>query len=750
MYKSWCNWRYEDTEAEKPTKVPYDPRTGKMCSVNEPSTWCTYDETVAAIKKNPERYNGIGFVLSEKDPYSIIDLDKTTDPASLERQLKIYSEFDSYAERSPSGFGLHIVVRGKVPSGRRRSSIELYSDTRYMTFTGDIYRNQIIGDYNVLLNQLWEQMGEGKHAISFYAGLDVARYSDEKILEIAATAANAEKFDDLYYKGDWSKYYPSQSEADFALIDILAFYSENKQQVNDLFLKSKLGQRPKSRAPYRIAYMLNRCFDRMLPPVDIDSVINNINAAIAEKIKAKPPPSNKLIEKIPVYSLPPGLLGSIAEFIYAAAPRPVPEIALAGAVAFLSGICGRAYNVSGTGLNQYVILLAKTGIGKEAMASGIDKLMNAVVRTVPAAAEFIGPGTIASKEALIKYLCNTSPSFCSIVGEFGLALQQMSNKDAPSHLIGLRSVFLDLYHKSGYGNALRPIVYSEKEKNTPILFSPAFSLLGESTPETFYEALSESMISGGLLPRFLCFEYLGVRVALNKQHVNASPSFELAEKLATLCANCLSLNNQNKIVNVQLTEEVHSLFDKFETYCTQQINSTENDIVRDLWNRAHLKAMKLAALVAIGINFMTPLIDLFAANWAIGIVVNDVQNLLSRFNTGAIGSHTDESQQLDKLINVIREWVVRPYGELKGYLQGTDYTKMHNDKIVPFKFIQGRAAKLICFKSDRQGATAALHRTLKILTDRGDIQLIGRGETKSKYNEGGTAYAILIPRAFDL
>ena len=97
----------------------------------------------------------------------------------------------------------------------------------------------------------------------------------------------------------------------------------------------------------------------------------------------------------------------------------MPEIGLAGALGLVAGIVGRAYNISGTGLNQYVLLLAPTGTGKEAIASGIDKLMAQVIRTVPAASDFIGPGEIASAQAIIKYMSKGPTSFVSLVGEFG-------------------------------------------------------------------------------------------------------------------------------------------------------------------------------------------------------------------------------------------------------------------------------------------------------------------------------------------
>ena len=118
----------------------------------------------------------------------------------------------------------------------------------------------------------------------------------------------------------------------------------------------------------------------MLPPVDIDGLRNQLNEAIEAKQKkdlqeakslqnriepeqGQAPKTEDLKPSKDVYSVPPGLVGEIAQFIYAQAPRPVPEISLAGALGMIAGIVGRAYNISGTGLNQYTLLLAPTGTG---------------------------------------------------------------------------------------------------------------------------------------------------------------------------------------------------------------------------------------------------------------------------------------------------------------------------------------------------------------------------------------------------
>lgn len=764
IFKQWVVWRYEDTESSKPTKVPYSPNNGRLASVTDPSTWSSFDQALHTVATS-DWYDGLGFVLTEVDPYGFVDMDDTKgDETALDRQIKIYNEFDSYSERSPSGNGLHIIVKGHLPSGRRRGCIEVYTSGRYMTMTGDIYKDAPIKEQNELLNVLWSQLSEGKKADLFYAGLEEAKLSDDQVLEMANNAANAEKFKDLYYEGNWQKYYPSQSEGDFALFDIIAFYSENGQQTQRIFLNSALGQREKSRAQYRINYMLNRCFDRMLPPVDIDGLRNQLNEAIESKQKKDAQEAASLNNRIEtneqteakelkpsndVYSVPPGLVGEIAQFIYTQAPRPVPEIALAGALGMVAGIVGRAYNVSGTGLNQYTLLLAPTGTGKEAIASGIDKLFASVIRTVPASSEFIGPAEIASSQAIIKYMSKGPTSFVSLVGEFGIYLQQMASHNAPPHLMGLRRFLLDAYNKSGEGKILRPSIYSDKDKNTNSVVSPAFSLLGESTPEKFYEGLHEGLISEGLLPRFTIIEYHGERPPYNPAHLHAQPSFELVDRLATLCAHALMLNSQHKAINVQFAPDAKAMLDEFDKHCDTQINTSDKEVRRHLWNRAHIKAMKLAAIIAVGCNPYDPVITHEVATWATNVIVADVRNLLDKFNAGEIGVDNDETKQLSKVVETIREFVISPWPEVAKYA-GEGYSNLHSNKIIPYSFLQRKLAAVAVFRKDRSGSSVAIKRALTTLTERGDMQEVSRATLSKEYNTTARAFMVSNPRVFNL
>ena len=747
--RQWCLWRAEDIGAAKPTKVPYQIN-GQLANVNEPSTWATFEE-VCAIATN---YSGIGFVFSDADCYSFIDLDDTNgDAIAYDRQLKIYREFDSWSEVSPSGRGLHIIVKGKVPSGRRRSFIEVYSSQRYATFTGNVYNDKPIKDCQDKLMQLWEQMGSGGVATNIYKGDEKEKFDDKEIIEQAGIAINGAKFNELY-SGNWQNSYQSQSEADFALIDIIAFYTQNKNQISRIFHSSQLGRRDKAKRKDYIAWMINKSFDHILPPIDFDGFKIELEkklqlqlplTSVAQSVEPTPHKgfdvgSNPAVSTI---TLPPGLLGQIAQFIYAAAPRPVPEIALAAAIGLMAGITGRAYNISGTGLNQYVLLLAMTGTGKEAMASGIDRLMNSVRSVVSTSSGFIGPSEIASGQALVKHMNKTSQCFVSILGEFGLRLETMSSPTANAAEKTLKRVLLDLYNKSGHGQIFRPSIFADADKNVNVTEAPSFTILGESTPERFYGALNEDMISEGLLPRFLLIEYNGPRPKLSENHLSAVPSFQLGNSFSSLIAMAEQVMFAKRVINVEQSDDALKMTAAFDKYADAQINSTHKEVIRQLWNRAHIKILKLAALVAVGVDMSNPIIVPEYVQWAMDIVQNDIHALSKKFEDGLIGSNTFEIKQQIEAVRIIKEYVTREYEDFKGSLaQVKNGRLLHKDKIVPYAYLHNRFSSLGCFKNDPSKPTNAIKKALQVLLDSDKIREAPKNDLAIKYGTTQRAFAI--------
>lgn len=794
--KQWCLWKYEDVGATKPTKVPYD-KEGHKLSVIDPSHWIAFADAVSVYRAGG--YSGIGFIFTQFDPYAFIDLDATDNKEHNERQLRIFKEFDSYSEKSPSGKGLHIIVKGSIAQGRKRADVEIYSSGRYATMTGNIFNLKPIEERHDLLNQLYKQMA-GPPQTMRYTGNEAEKETDQQIIDTATNAINGSKFKALF-DGNWQSFYSSQSEADFAIIDIIAFYTQNKTQISRIFRTSQLGRRDKANRQDYLNGMITRSFDRLLPKMDFDgfriqledklngipnrddrnsngqldnsenidqlqlplAVSDNSNPAAFDAVNVGAIPSTasnnnqpasiaQLVEPTPHKSIdigstpiastinpPPGLVGEIAQFIYQAAPRPVPEIAIAAGLGLMAGICGRAYNVSGTGLNQYILCLAMTGAGKEAMASGIDKLINAVQLSVPVASEFIGPSEIASGQALIKYLANKSQSFVSILGEFGLRLRSMSSERANGAEIALRRMLLDLYNKSGHGQVARPSIYADSEKNTNLIISPSFSILGESTPERFYDILNEEMISEGLLPRFMLIEYNGSRPKLNENAMSVQPPDWLVSKLSTLMANAKTVMNQRKVIEVGSSDDANKMLKDFDKLADSKINSTDKEIIRQLWNRAHIKVLKISALLAVGIHPFNPVISVDDVLWAQQIVENDVKALSDKFVSGMIGRSSEEIKQLSEIKRIIKLYFTQDWSKVKA---STNDERLYHAKIVPYIYLNKRLSNISVFKQDKIGATNSIKRTIQILIDSDYMREAGKKEMMEKF--GTTQRSFII------
>ena len=332
-----------------------------------------------------------------------------------------------------------------------------------------------------LLDKYWEEMGQSS-TTNYYVGDVTPRLFDDELIVQMQRAVNGDLFADLW-AGNWQHRYPSHSEADQALMNYIVFHTKNRAQAVRLFQQSGLGKRDKAQRFKYLEYTLNKAFDMSLPPIDMDGIINQVNAAkaqVQQQVQYQPQPQPQLADD--VYDLnvwrntrPPGILGEMVDYILAQAPYPVYEIALAGALGLMSGICGRAYNVLGTGLNQYLMLLAATGSNKEAMSSGVNKIITAVANAeYPAIRQFIGPSDMASGTGLIRHLSEApTPCFVAITGEIGLRLQQMSNSNANAGDVTLRRTLLQLYQESGAGQTHNAMVYADKKNNIEPIYSPA-------------------------------------------------------------------------------------------------------------------------------------------------------------------------------------------------------------------------------------------------------------------------------------
>ena len=246
--RQWICWRLEpDPKSDKPRKVPYDPRTGRRASSTNPDTWGTLAEAEAARDKY--MFTGLGFVFTDDCGLVGVDIDhcRNEDGSWNETAATILEKWPSYTEVSPSGSGLHIFFRGKMPGKGNKNStsgVEMYAAARYFTMTG----NHLEGTP--------ENIADGTEALPWIHEAYIAKkkksrkgnkpamrsvaLTDEQVLEKAQGSVNGDDFSALW-EGEWQGKYGSQSEADLALCCSLAFWTgKNKEQMDRLFRQSKL------------------------------------------------------------------------------------------------------------------------------------------------------------------------------------------------------------------------------------------------------------------------------------------------------------------------------------------------------------------------------------------------------------------------------------------------------------------------------------------------------------------------------
>src|SRR5438876_553705 len=145
-------------------KIPLNPTTHHAASTTNPHTWGTLDQAIDALRKG--NATGIGFVFSEDDEFAGIDIDKCVLNNQLTPQAReLVTELWSYSEISPSHTGLHIIVQGKVPEGRRKNGIEVYSSGRYFTLTTNHLKGspETIEDRQPELSSLYAKLSPEKH-----------------------------------------------------------------------------------------------------------------------------------------------------------------------------------------------------------------------------------------------------------------------------------------------------------------------------------------------------------------------------------------------------------------------------------------------------------------------------------------------------------------------------------------------------------------------------------------------------------
>lgn len=294
------------------------------------------------------------------------------------------------------------------------------------------------------------------------------------------------------------------------------------------------------------------------------------------------------------FTWPPGMFGDMCSQTYEMAHHPFRGVAIATSLGILSPLLGRIYNISGLGLNIYISLLMDTGMGKDM----IRKIINRTFMQIDPlnGNKFVGPARFTGVPALWRTMID-SMSRVSVITEAGF----MNGSDIGDKS-GLSATLLSMYGSSGKYDVQNANEYSSKENSLPDLFSPNLTVIQESTPKSFIQALlkNDGDVNGDLARMWL------LKIDQKKPYRNRNPRLKYEEEINKALTRHLKqakkyLENKsphNAVKDLKIPDWLDEESDRFVDL-EEKEKSSGSSYRKVMLSRGWVKAVKISALISI-------------------------------------------------------------------------------------------------------------------------------------------------------
>lgn len=246
----FCVWKFEKRSGQK-TKMPYNPANGDRARINDLRTFADFKTTLMAYAMGG--YDGIGIAVGNGIGAFDIDHCIREDGTLNDTAATVLSIFPTaYVEKSPSGKGLRgffcvpedfVYDKTVYYINNRSKGLEVYmpgATNRFVTVTGDVYRTGEIPNDETAMTTLLDSLMKRSKQVQNTQLRHHSYLDDDAVIAHAEKASNSDKFKRLF-AGDWEDLYDSQSDADMALLSILAFWCGcDEEQMDRIFRTSGL------------------------------------------------------------------------------------------------------------------------------------------------------------------------------------------------------------------------------------------------------------------------------------------------------------------------------------------------------------------------------------------------------------------------------------------------------------------------------------------------------------------------------
>lgn len=355
---------------------------------------------------------------------------------------------------------------------------------------------------------------------------------------------------------------------------------------------------------------------------------------------------------------PPGILGEIARWITATAPKAQPELSVAAAIALCSVVMGRTYRSQfGNRTSLYIVMVAKSTEGKEHPQQCVEKVLAAAqLETLIGGSGYTSAGAVYS--ALLK-----SPAHIATIDEIGKLLK-MSRAKGNAHAEAALDKLVEAFGRQD--GVLRPPTYSTmtlKDHQKPaerVIHNPAITMLGATTPGTFYENLTTDLVKDGFLGRCIVVESKQPR-QLTRFVDRTDPPAAVVQWCQAVHVSGAVEGNLSDVVISDLPAEVillpfadscRPLMEAFEAELNDAKTAGEGEGLDVLLGRSLEKSLKLAMIAAKAEDANAREVKAAHLEWAIAYVRHYDNDLLRAVRRNRVESVTDGD--LKRAIEFIR------------------------------------------------------------------------------------------------
>lgn len=318
-----------------------------------------------------------------------------------------------------------------------------------------------------------------------------------------------------------------------------------------------------------------------------------------------------------------GLLSEVAKWITKTAIIPVPELSLTSALALLGGMFGdRALGPTRSGLNLFLTTVMGVASGKGHAPKSIIGLASSAGK--PGAVTNGDPTSYAAIERMLR----KNKSTVVVMDEFGVTLQSINSKRTDAAAASIRKFLLAIYDQADSVFHGRQYASGETKKDDSPIEGPALTVLGMTTPGTFYAGLSDASLNDGFLSRFIFIEGQGPAQvkppALNRQSVMPSDLVASLKKSQTDFPAAKGFGAKKLMIPFEGGERGPSYRLWTEVFLWQH-NPAWGEREHHINGRAAENTIRLASIRAVSRDPRNPLVTVDDVAWGWAIVYRSIQ-----------------------------------------------------------------------------------------------------------------------------